>query len=436
MRGIFVGTAVLSLLLPFGAQVSASAKAPTPGSTCKTSGQTIDTGAVLFTCVKSGTKLIWNKGVRYTTSPFKVGMIYCKTGPLAGLGDAYLEGWKSGLKWVSGGKANAQGIPVVNGRPIQLIDIADDKSNNVTAASAAFEDQVRRGAKVILGTCSSEVALALAGLAEQRGALYFPGSATDDGLSGVNRWTFRTGVQIGQELDSVLSLIPLRATVTIITEQETEAVTARQAAANRGLILTEASAIPVASADLGSFVERVAQGRPSHLIVLSDRESIWREVRMQRLLRDSDVVTILGLSSSWKSIGLLGGENFLFSSHYFAGASRTKEEAALLRDLAAAGKRAEPSSADGFNAALMVARAAKADLSGLDAREKIWKALEGFRFDSVKGQMTVRTQDHALLQPMFQARLALRRGEYLPYVLNRMDLVMPTLRASGWGARP
>jgi branched-chain amino acid transport system substrate-binding protein len=33
------------------------------------------------------------------------------------------------------------------------------------------------------------------------------------------------------------------------------------------------------------------------------------------------------------------------------------------------------------------------------------KALEGWSFDSVKGKTTVRAADHALLQPMFQAKL-------------------------------
>ena len=33
------------------------------------------------------------------------------------------------------------------------------------------------------------------------------------------------------------------------------------------------------------------------------------------------------------------------------------------------------------------------------------KALEGWSFDGVKGKMTVRAEDHALLQPMFQAKL-------------------------------
>ena len=33
------------------------------------------------------------------------------------------------------------------------------------------------------------------------------------------------------------------------------------------------------------------------------------------------------------------------------------------------------------------------------------KALEGWKFDGPKGQMTIRAADHALLQPMFQAKL-------------------------------
>ena len=32
-------------------------------------------------------------------------------------------------------------------------------------------------------------------------------------------------------------------------------------------------------------------------------------------------------------------------------------------------------------------------------------ALEGWSFDGVKGKMTIRAADHALLQPMFQAKL-------------------------------
>ncbi len=57
---------------------------------------------------------------------------------------------------------------------------------------------------------------------------------------------------------------------------------------------------------------------------------------------------------------------------------------------------------DGFTAAQMVTHAAE---SGGDDPDAMVKALEGWHFDGVKGALAIRAEDHALLQPMFQARL-------------------------------
>ena len=51
-----------SLLLPLGAS-SATAASPKPGSTCAKSGQAIRMNAMVYTCTKSGKKLVWSKGV-------------------------------------------------------------------------------------------------------------------------------------------------------------------------------------------------------------------------------------------------------------------------------------------------------------------------------------------------------------------------------------
>ena len=45
------------------ASTAQAATAPKPGSACKKAGQTITAGGKKFTCVKSGKKLVWNKGV-------------------------------------------------------------------------------------------------------------------------------------------------------------------------------------------------------------------------------------------------------------------------------------------------------------------------------------------------------------------------------------
>lgn len=59
-------------------------------------------------------------------------------------------------------------------------------------------------------------------------------------------------------------------------------------------------------------------------------------------------------------------------------------------------------SPDGFNAAQMVVQAVRESGEDLDTDAMV-EALEGFRFAGVKGENTVRSSDHALLQPMFQA---------------------------------
>jgi branched-chain amino acid transport system substrate-binding protein len=52
----------------------------------------------------------------------------------------------------------------------------------------------------------------------------------------------------------------------------------------------------------------------------------------------------------------------------------------------------------------MLVRAAEA--GGGEDVEKMVPALEGWSFDGVKGKMTIRASDHALLQPMFHAALS------------------------------
>jgi len=56
-----LSSVLLSLVLV--ASVAQAATAPKAGSACKKAGQTITAGGKKYTCVKSGKKLVWNKGV-------------------------------------------------------------------------------------------------------------------------------------------------------------------------------------------------------------------------------------------------------------------------------------------------------------------------------------------------------------------------------------
>ena len=49
------------------------------------------------------------------------------------------------------------------------------------------------------------------------------------------------------------------------------------------------------------------------------------------------------------------------------------------------------------------------------------KALEGWSFDGVKGKLTVRAEDHALLQPMFQAKLTGTGADLKPELVKALS---------------
>ena len=65
----------------------------------------------------------------------------------------------------------------------------------------------------------------------------------------------------------------------------------------------------------------------------------------------------------------------------------------------------------------MIAHALAASTSSVD---RMISSLEGWSFTGPKGQQTIRPSDHAMLQPMFQVKLAQTNGKYAPVVLKRL----------------
>ena len=62
----------------------------------------------------------------------------------------------------------------------------------------------------------------------------------------------------------------------------------------------------------------------------------------------------------------------------------------------------------------------RADAGGarLAGRENMIAALEGWSFEGPKGEYTIRESDHALIQPMFQARLVGEGDNWVPELLD------------------
>ncbi|MDB5065083.1 MAG: amino acid transporter substrate-binding protein, partial [Chloroflexi bacterium] len=70
----------------------------------------------------------------------------------------------------------------------------------------------------------------------------------------------------------------------------------------------------------------------------------------------------------------------------------------------------------GFVAAQMIVHAV--EQAGGDNVDGMIKALEGWTFDAPKGPQTIRARDHAMLQPMFQARLVQQGTTWEPELVR------------------
>ena len=345
----------------------------------------------------------------------RVGMVYSATGPLAGYGAQFREGFQAGLAYATGGTG------AVGGRKID-VTWNDDTGDPAKAVSAA-KDLIGQGVHILAGPVSSAVALQLAPLAVQNHVLLISGPAAADAVTGVNRYTFRSGRQTYQDILAAKSFIgDVRGKKVIVFAQDYAFGQANVAAVRT--VLGQAGAevsqllVPLNATDFSPFALQAKQAAPDLLFVAwagSTAPAMWQALDQQGLFIGARVVTGLDQRSSYATFGPVASK-IGFLSHYVYQGPHNRANDALVRALRASGKVPDLFDPDGFVAAQMIARAVQT--AGGDDVEKMIPSLEGWTFLAPKGQQTVRAADHAMLQPMFVVRLVAAGGGYEPQVLK------------------
>jgi branched-chain amino acid transport system substrate-binding protein len=331
-------------------------------------------------------------------APVKVGLVYSQTGALASYGKQYIDSFKAGLSFATGGTGKA------GNRAIELIE-ADDAGDPAKAVSAA-RDLVGKGAKILAGSTSSGVALQVAPVAAQNKVLFVSGPAATDGITGINRYTFRSGRQSYQDVLAAKSFIEAPAGKNVLVfaqdsafgKANVDAVTAVIGGA--GAKVTPLL-VPSSATEFTPFASQAKTAKPDLLFVAwagTTAGAMWQSLDQQGVLASTKVVTGLDQKASYPTFGM-AGDKVSFLSHYFEGATDNAITKAASSTVSGGLDIFSP---DGFNAAQMIVQAVK---QGGDDVEKMIAALEGWSFDGMKGKMTIRVQDHAMLQPMFQVKL-------------------------------
>jgi len=333
--------------------------------------------------------------------PYKIGLVYSKTGALSAYGEQYRQSFTVGLDYAT------KGTGAVNGHKVEITeqDDAGDPAKAVTAVTGL----VGSGTKVIAGSTSSGVALQVAPLAKDNKILFISGPAATDAVTGANKYTFRSGRQTYQDIATAGTMVgDLTGKKVTVFAQDSAFGKANEAGVKavlgaKGATVTSVL-VPAAATDFTPFSTQVKSQKPDLLFVAwagTNATQMWQTLSQQGVFDTTKVVTGLDIKPSHALFGE-AGDKISFLSHFFAGAAKNEQYTALETGLKAQGKDVDLFTDDGFVAAQMVVRALTEGGTDVD---KMVTSLEGWKFPGPKGAMEIRAQDHALLQPMFTAKL-------------------------------
>jgi branched-chain amino acid transport system substrate-binding protein len=349
------------------------------------------------------------------SAPVKIGIITAETGPYAPYGQEYLQGLRAGLSYVT------HGTNKIAGHPVDLI--VDDDADNPTTAVGDAKTLISQGARIIGGTVDSGIALQVGAVAAQNKVLYVAGPAAVDQLTNLNRYTFRSGRQTYQDVATAGSFLPSLSGKHILVLAQQSAfgqanLTGVQQVLGAKGAKVSGELIPLNATDFTPFAQKVIAAKPDLLFVAwagSNAAQLWQTLDQQGVFAHTEVVTGLANTATYPATGEAGSK-IEFLAHYFPGAGGGNP---VEKDMTTLVTRAKGTvdlfTPDGFTAAQMFAHAIEASPS--DTMTQI-KALEGWSFQGVEGQYTIRAADHALLQPEFEAKLTGSGTNWTPVLVK------------------
>ena len=347
----------------------------------------------------------------------KFGLIYSQTGVLASYGKEYLDGFNVGLKYVTNGTG------MVNGHKI-VVSYNDDAGDPAKAVSIA-KDLIGQGDHIIGGSSSSGVALQVAPIAAQNQVLFISGAAATDAITGINKYTFRSGRQSIQDVLTAKAMLGDVTGKKVLVFAQDSAFGQGNVAAVKALFAgatVTSLLVPLSASDFTAFAKQAKDAKPDLIFVAwagATAQSMWQAMDQQGAVNSSTVVTGLADKVTWPIFGSAGSKISLLA-HYFQGAATNSVNTYLINQETKNGSFPDLFTPDGFVTAQLLAHAVdKAD--GDTNVNSMISALEGYSFLTPKGQATVRAADHALLQPMFIAKLNQSGSDYTAQLVKTLS---------------
>ncbi|MCF2522899.1 substrate-binding domain-containing protein [Bradyrhizobium sp. G127] len=339
----------------------------------------------------------------------KIALIHGKTGPL----EAYAKQTETGLRM--GLEYATKNTMTVDGRKIVLIT-KDDQGKPDLAKAALAEAYQDDKVDLAIGTTASGAALAMLPIAEENKKVLIVEPAVADAITGEkwNRYIFRTGRNSSQ--DAISNAVAIgKPGVTIATLGQDNAfgrdgVSAfKDALAKTGATLAAEEYVPPATTDFTAAAQRLFDALKDK----PGRKFIWviwagggdpltkiQDMDPKRYnIELSSGGNILPALAAYKRLPGLEGATY----YYYAIPKNPINEWFVAEHQKRFNAPPDFFTAGGF-AAAMAAVTAVQKAKSTDT-EKLIAAMEGMEFDTPKGKMMFRKEDHQALQSMYHFKV-------------------------------
>lgn len=337
----------------------------------------------------------------------RIAHIYSRTGPLEAYGKQTQTGLMMGLDYATGGTMT------INGRKIVVIEKDDQGKPDLgksLLATAYSDDKV----DLAIGPTSSGVALAMLPVAEEYKKILLVEPAVADSITGDkwNKYIFRTGRNSSQDaISNAVALDKPGTTIATLAQDYAfgrDGVKAFKESVKKAKIVHE-EYLPATTTDFTAGAQRLIEklkdqpGRKVIWIIWAGAGNPFKIADLDLKRYGIEIATggnILPAMSSYKQFPGMEGATY----YYFGIPKNPVNEALVAQHYKQFKTPPDFFTAGGFSAAMAVVTALK-KTNGDTGAEKLITAMEGMSFDTPKGKMTFRKEDHQAMQSMYHFKI-------------------------------
>ena len=339
----------------------------------------------------------------------KIALIASKTGPLEAYAKQTIVGFMMGLDYATAGSMQ------VGGKKLVVIEKDDQGKPDVgkSLLAAAYADEK---VDIAVGPTASPVALAMLPVAEEYKKILLVEPAVADSITGDkwNRYIFRTGRNSSQDAASNAVALDTAGTVVATLANDNafgrDGVKAAKEFMKNAKIVHE-EYLPAGTTDFTAGLQRIVDklkdqpgkkyisvgwaGSPTPFGKIADLD-----LEKRYGIKLATGGNILPAMVAYKQFP--GMEGALY--YYFGIPKNAANDAMVAQHYKQFKTPPDFFTAGGFSAAMAVVTALK-KTNGDTATEKLISTMEGMSFETPKGKMTFRKEDHQAMQSMFHFKI-------------------------------